>query len=130
MNDFIFNNSEEARWLADKLENRSHDLPDPSVWEAISEEFHQKTALPSSNPTLPQRLERLRQLSQVRTVRPVIAYGEPDGRLRWFIRKAIRKLVNWYVAPAVRDQNRFNQEVLDVVKALAERVNKLEEDRR
>ncbi|MCI8443187.1 MAG: hypothetical protein HFG27_11750 [Provencibacterium sp.] len=129
MNNFILQNSPAATLLSEKLQETAP-LPDAARWTALSEEFHRRTAPAAPAGTIAEQLGQLRLLSQVRTVRPVIPYGEPQQRVRWFIRKAVRKLISFYIEPIIRDQNRLNQALTETVEILEKRIAQLEEEQK
>jgi len=56
----------------------------------------------------------------LRSTRPVV------GGLTVFGKRAVRRLLSWYVAPIARDQTRFNLAILRELRALEERVARLE----
>ena len=56
----------------------------------------------------------------LRSTRPVV------GGVTVFCKRAVRRMLSWYVAPIARDQTRFNLAILRELRALEERVARLE----
>ncbi|MGD1034392.1 MAG: hypothetical protein ABR977_08160 [Candidatus Dormibacteria bacterium] len=56
----------------------------------------------------------------LRSTRPVV------GELTVFGKRVVRRLLSWYVAPIARDQTRFNLAILRELRALEERVTRIE----
>ena len=56
----------------------------------------------------------------LRSTRPVV------GAVTIFGKRVVRRLLSWYVAPIARDQTRFNLAILRELRALEERVGRLE----
>jgi hypothetical protein len=63
--------------------------------------------------------------------RPFLRSAGTGGRVRDAavapLKHAVRKLVRWYVEPALEEQRRFNLAILELVDELAERTALLEE---
>lgn len=56
----------------------------------------------------------------LRSTRPVV------GGVTVFCKRAVRRMLAWYVAPIARDQTRFNLAILRELRALEERLARLE----
>ena len=53
--------------------------------------------------------------------------GRVGGAASAPLKHVVRRLVRWYVEPALEEQRRFNQAILELVDDLAERTALLEE---
>src|SRR5512133_3770601 len=54
---------------------------------------------------------------------PVTAEREAGGGPKGFVKRALRKLMRWYVEPLAADQRVFNNSMLKLVDALSERAD-------
>lgn len=68
----------------------------------------------------PEALAIVESSRPLRSTRPVVGPAVVFGK------RALRRLLSWYVHPAVQDQNRFNLALLRDLRALEARLERLE----
>ena len=68
----------------------------------------------------PEALAIVESSRPLRSTRPVVGHAVVFGK------RALRRLLSWYVHPAVHDQNRFNLALLRDLRALEARLERLE----
>lgn len=68
----------------------------------------------------------LEELANIETVRPLVSTRAGLGSAVVFAKKVLRRSVAWYVRPLAEDQSRYNFALLHEVRALAERVGRLD----
>jgi hypothetical protein len=68
----------------------------------------------------------LEELAHIETVRPLVSTRAGLGSAVVFVKKVLRRSVAWYVRPLAEDQSRYNFALLHEVRALAERVERLD----
>jgi hypothetical protein len=68
----------------------------------------------------------LEELAHVETVRPLVSERTRLAPLALFAKKVLRRGMAWYVRPLAEDQSRFNFALLQEVRALRERVDRLD----
>jgi hypothetical protein len=63
---------------------------------------------------------------QVESARPLRSTRPVVGGATVLCKRVVRRLLSWYIAPIARDQTRFNLAILRELRALEERVARLE----
>ncbi|MGP8161160.1 MAG: hypothetical protein ACLQGJ_08055 [Candidatus Dormibacteria bacterium] len=87
-----------------------------ALLERLHTEFH-----PDEGLEPPEVLVLVQSARPLRSTRPVV------GGVIVFGKRVVRRLLAWYVAPIAQDQTRFNLAILRELRALEERVARLEE---
>jgi hypothetical protein len=104
-----------AELQADVLRNRAAGAYPADLLERLHTEFHPDEGL--EPPEVRVLIESARPLQ---SARPVV------GGAIVFGKRVVRRLLAWYVAPIAQDQTRFNLAILRELRALDERVARLE----
>lgn len=108
--------------IEQELEQKQNTLPNAEKWNTLIKEY--KTPLSEVEWGM---ADPLFSKADIQVIRPLTAYGESCHFLVFWARKIIRKLIFWYIAPLVRDQNAYNRELLFTIKRLEKKVAELEE---
>jgi hypothetical protein len=87
-----------------------------ALLERLHTEFH-----PDEGLEPPEVLVLVQSARPLRSTRPVV------GGAIVFGKRVVRRLLAWYVAPIAQDQTRFNLAILRELRALEQRVARLEE---
>ncbi|MGA8016323.1 MAG: hypothetical protein WCB85_10445 [Candidatus Dormiibacterota bacterium] len=87
-----------------------------SLLERLGAEFH-----PDEGLEPPETAVLIESARPIRSTQPVV------GGAVVFAKRALRRLISWYVAPIARDQTRFNLAILRELRSLERRVARLEE---
>ena len=68
----------------------------------------------------------LEELAHIETVRPLLSTRSALGSAAVFTKKVLRRAMAWYVRPLAEDQSRYNFALLHELRALRERVDRLD----
>jgi hypothetical protein len=68
----------------------------------------------------------LEELAHLETVRPLVSTRSALAPAAVFVKKVLRRAMAWYVRPLAEDQSRFNFALLQEVRGLRERVERLD----
>jgi hypothetical protein len=107
-----------AELQADVVRKRAAGAYPADLLERLHTEFHPDEGL--EPPEVRVLVESARPLQ---STRPVV------GGAIVFGKRVVRRLLAWYVAPIAQDQTRFNVAILRELRALEQRVARLEEQR-
>lgn len=127
MNDFLLINNEAAEIIEKKIKKKYINKENISEkWDNMSKDFNIRKDAVTEIKNIKDMLNEMSNNADIRTVRQLIPFGERYGKIRFFLRRIIRKLVKWYIEPIVSDQNKYNNETLAVLKELEKRIEVLE----
>ncbi len=127
MNDFLLINNEAAEIIEKKIKKKYINKENISEkWDNMSKDFNMRKDAVTEIKNIKDMLTEMSNNADIRTVRQLIPFGERYGKIRFFLRRIIRKLIKWYIEPIVSDQNKYNNETLAVLKELEKRIEVLE----
>lgn len=87
-----------------------------ALLERLGTEFH-----PDEGLEPPETAVLIESARPIRSTQPLV------GGAVVFTKRALRRLISWYVAPIARDQTRYNLAILRELRSLERRVARLEE---